>query len=266
MRQIKSKKKFISLKVKLIFLMVVLAIVGIVVFFSSKTGQAVIGVVSDGYQTIVSKTHLRLRNVQIIGNRLTKKEDVAKVLNLKQGVPILDVDLVDIQMKVGDLPWVDGVVVQRFLPDMIRIEVLEKTPIAVWQNNKTYFPLDETGQPVNDNQTPLSGLILVVGRDAPEYTPELVSLLKKYPMIGNLVQSAVRVGDRRWNLILRDLNDGTTVYLPQKDIEGAFERLKIWHEQEQVLDKDFKVIDLRIEDRLIVRTDAKLIEEEETQK
>ena len=42
--------------------------------------------------------------------------------------------------------------------------------------------------------------------------------------------------------------------------------MKIWHEQEQVLDKDFKVIDLRIEDRLIVRTDAKLIEEEETQK
>lgn len=266
MRQIKSKRKFLSLKIKLIFLIVVLLGIGIVSFFSSEAGKSFVRLVSDGYQTAMSKTHLRLRNVQITGNRLTKKEDVAKALNLKQGVPVLDIDLADIQMRVGDLPWVDGVVVQRFLPDMIRIEVLEKTPIAVWQNNKKYFPLDETGQPVNDNQTPLSGLILVVGRDAPEYTPELIALLKKYPMIGNLVQSAVRVGDRRWNLILRDLNDGTVIYLPQKDIAAAFERLKIWHEQEQVLDKDFKVIDLRMEDRLIVRTDAKLIEEEDLEK
>lgn len=262
MRQVKTEKRFMSLRTKLYIFAGILGIVGIVIFFASIPGQAILNALSGAYHTVLDKAHLTLRNVQIVGNYRTKKEDVAAVLNLQQGMSIFDVDLHDIQVQVGELPWVDSVIVQRYWPDVVRIQIVEKIPIAVWQHNKKYFPLDETGQPVNDNHTTLNNLILVVGRDAPEHTSDLMAALSKYPDIQLMTRSAVRVGDRRWNLILRGLDDGITVYLPQTDIEAALERLKTWHEEQQILDKDFQVIDLRINDRLIVRTDAKLLEDE----
>ena len=268
MRRIKSKQRNnpiskISLKIKLILALSVLILFLGAAFFSGQTGKRFLSDIRDVYRQVMSKTHLSLQVVNIEGHNRTTKEQVVQVLNLKQGMPILDVDLLDVQSRIAELPWVDSVSVERHLPDTIHIRIAEKTPIAVWQNNKTYFPLDETGEPIDDNETVLSGLILVVGRDAPEYTADLIMALRKYPDIMDLVVSAVRVGDRRWNLILRDITAGTTVYLPETDIEEALTRLMEWQETEHVLDKDFSVIDLRIEDRLIVRTDAALTEEKE---
>ncbi len=268
MRRIKNKQKnsrlkLIPLKVKLISAILVLIVFLLAAFFSGQSGKKVLAESAKLYQQIVSKTHLSLQVVNIEGHNRTTKEEIVQVLDVKQGMPILDVDLSEVQSQIAELPWVDSVSVERHLPDTVHIRIVEKTPIAVWQNNKNYFPLDETGEPINDKETTLSGLILVVGPDAPEYTSDLMIALNKYPAIRDMVVSAVRVGGRRWNLILRHVTDGTTVYLPETEVEAALERLMQWQDTEQVLDKDFVVIDLRIEDRLIVRTDATLAEEKE---
>lgn len=253
MRQVKAKPK-ISFKLKLTAGLIAVVILGVILFFISAPGQQLIAKTRQVYRTVTQKSHLTLQDVKLEGRNRTKTKTIMNTLDLVQGMPILDVDLSDVQMRVGALPWVDGVIVERRLPDTIYIKIVEKNPIAVWQNNKKYFPLDETGQPVNDNQTVLSNLILVVGRDAPEHTADLVSALDQYPKIRDITVSAIRVGDRRWNLILNDLDNPVTVYLPETDEAEAIERLQKWQDDEQVLDRDFKVIDLRIEDRLIVRT------------
>lgn len=257
MRQVKTKRK-ISLKVKLIGLFIVIITVGSGLFLISPTGQQLIAKVQSVYHSVTQKSHLSLKSVKLEGHNRTNVKTVMNTLDLAPGMPILQVDLSDVQMRVAALPWVDGVTVERHLPDTVYIRITEKNPIAVWQNNKRYFPLDETGQPIKDNQTVLSNLILVVGRDAPEHTADLVAALEKYPDIRDITVSAVRVGDRRWNLILRDLKNPITVYLPETDEDEALARLQKWQEQEQVLDRAFQVIDLRIEDRLIVRTAADL--------
>ncbi len=267
MRRIKKKKSGIlsavSLKVKLIVVGAILCCIGLAAFWASETGQRFFKGVRQTYAHVMSKTHLSLQNVSIEGHYRTTAEEVNGVLNLVRGMDILDIDLAVVQNQIAELPWVDSVSVERHLPDTIYIRIVEKKPIAIWQHNKTYFPLDETGEPIDDNKTVLSNLILVVGSDAPEYTADLIGVLDKYPTVRDYVVSAVRVGGRRWNLILHDVNDGINVYLPETDIEGALARLTKAQETEHVLDKDLTVIDLRIDDRFIIRTDAALIEEED---
>ena len=267
MRRIKKKQtgvlSSISLKVKLIAVGAFLCIIGLAAFGASEMGQRFFDSVGQNYRRVMSKTHLSLKTVSIEGHKRTTAEEVERVLDLVQGMAILDVDLASVQNRIAELPWVDSVSVERHLPDTIYIRIVEKNPIAVWQNNKTYFPLDETGEPIDDDKTVLNNLILVVGRDAPEYTADLITVLNKYPVVRDVVVSAVRVGDRRWNLILHDVNDGMKIYLPETNIEGALQRLTKSQETDHVLDKDLKVIDLRIEDRFIVRTDASLIDEKD---
>lgn len=266
MRQVKSKKKGLSFKIKLMIVLCAVIAGATGIFFMTTPGKYVVRQSEKMVKTIRQKAHLTLERVIIEGHIRTHKEDVMRVLNIAQGMPILEVNLDEVRSRIAELPWIKSVRVERHLPASLYIRVEEKTPIAVWQNKGKYFPLDETGAPINDNKTVLSNLILVVGKDAPAHTTDLINGLSRYPHLAPLVRSAVRVGERRWNLILFDIEKGTVIYLPESQIEGALKRLQSLHKTQQILDKDFKVIDLRLNDRLIVRTTADLDDYEKKDK
>lgn len=263
MRQVKKvKKSAIPPQVKWTIAGLIVFAGLIFAFFMTPPGKAVIRGVTYALNVLEDKAHLRLERVVIEGHARTTKEQVMSILNIAQGMPILDIDLEEVRQKVSALPWVRSALVERHFPSGLRIVIVEKTPIAVWQNRQKYFPLDQDGQTINDTTTVLNNLVLVVGTDAPQNTPELVALLERHPQLAANVRSAVRVGERRWNLIFHDLNNGVIVYLPETDMESAVRRLQSLQEKGQILDKDLKVIDLRLSDRLIVRTSAELIDTE----
>lgn len=255
MRKIKKKKKtIVSFKAKLIIRFVIILCCGVWGFFMSPWGQPVIAFGKNVYDLTREKAHLVLDQVLVYGHARTGQDDINAALNLTQGMPVFDIDLKDVQKRLMALPWIKHVVVERHLPSTIFVQIEEKKPIAVWQNNKKYFPLDEEGNPIKDNRTILSNLLLVVGQDAPKHTPGLIRILNGYKDIAVKVRSAVRVGGRRWNLILNDAEAGTEIYLPETDIGAALARLQQLNEESQILKRDLKVIDLRLPDRLIVRT------------
>jgi cell division protein FtsQ len=63
----------------------------------------------------------------------------------------------------------------------------------------------------------------------------------------------VRVGDRRWNVYLDTFEGGTAIRLPEDDIAGAWTRLAVLERDHKILERDLEFIDLRLEDRLVVR-------------
>ena len=65
-----------------------------------------------------------------------------------------------------------------------------------------------------------------------------------------LVKAAVRVGGRRWNLRLKG---GIDVRLPENNTAAAWTRLAKYEKSHQVLERNIRILDLRIPDRLIVR-------------
>ncbi len=253
MRRVKKKKSLISRRVKIIGFGILLLIGSGVGFLMSPWGKPVVAGVRSGYYLITEKAHLVLDQVEANGHARTSLADINRVLGLTQGMPIFDIDLEEARERLATLPWVKEVSVQRHLPSNILIQMTEKKPIAVWQHQKTYHPLDEEGKPIEDSKTILNNVLLVVGEDAPEHTPVLIQTLSEYPDIAVKVRSAVRVGKRRWNLVLNDAENGMEVYLPETEIDTALKRLQEMNNTDQLLKRDLKVIDLRLSDRLIVR-------------
>jgi len=70
-----------------------------------------------------------------------------------------------------------------------------------------------------------------------------------------LVKAAVRVGGRRWNLRLKG---GIDVRLPENNTAAAWNRLAKYEKSHQVLERNIRILDLRIPDRLIVRETPRL--------
>ena len=251
MRHVKQKK--LSTRARLYLGGFILVILGAVSFWFSPYGAKTVATVRAVTSQITDKAHLVLGQVNVEGHIHTSLADVNGALNLAQNMPILSIDLQEAQAKLLALPWVDSVVVERHLPSTLYIRITEKEPIAVWQQNKKYLPLDAHGSPIQDDKTALSDLILVVGPDAPKHTPELIEILKKYPDIFARVRSAIRQGERRWDLMLNDASDGLVIALPETEIEAALARLKKADAENHLLNKDLKRIDVRHSDRLITR-------------
>lgn len=257
-RQKKKENKFLKLKIALlVFFILFFSGVGLLMSPYGPFIQKGALVFSD---MCVQKAQFNLEKVIVEGHIRTRIEDVNRQLNLKRGMKIFEVNLEQEKEAVLALPWVKTVRIERHLPTHILISLTEKTPIAVWQNKKRYLPIDEDGNPILDDKTVLKNLLLVVGEDAPAHTPELVSLLKEYPEIGTVSRAAVRVGNRRWNLYLNDAENGLEIRLPETDIKAALERLKTFKEEGDILNRDLKVIDLKLPDRLIVKSSESLEE------
>ena len=249
MRHVKQKN--LSVKIHLFFIGLILIALG--AFWFSPYGTKTVASVRAVAANIADKAHLVLGQVNVEGHIYTSLADINKTLNLSQNMPILDIDLQKSREKLLALPWVDSVIIERHLPSTLYIRIKEKEPIAVWQQNKKYLPLDTNGTPIQDDKTVLSDLILVVGPDAPEHTSELIETLKKHPEIFARVRSAVRQGERRWDLMLNDVSDGLVIALPETDIEAALTRLEKADAENHLLNKDLQRIDVRHADRLITR-------------
>ncbi len=94
-------------------------------------------------------------------------------------------------------------------------------------------------------------LPLVVGRGAETRAKEFLALLDRYPEIRDLVRASILVGERRWNLRLKN---GLDVRLPETDVaRGARAPGRARPREETLITRDIVAIDLRLPDRVTVR-------------
>ena len=93
-------------------------------------------------------------------------------------------------------------------------------------------------------------LPMVVGPGAPIAANALLTTLEKYPSLSGRILAAVRVGERRWDLHLKN---GIDVMLPEGHEAEALERLLQLHQEHALMDRPLVAIDLRLPDRLVVR-------------
>lgn len=206
------------------------------------------------FHTEMGKAGFVVDEAFIDGRIRTPFADIQQALDLKQGTPMTLVDIEQMKSRLEELPWIKSATIKRKLPNILSIYLTERRPIALWQKNNVHHPLDEDGQVIATSAKGLEYLIITVGDDAPQHTPELIDALMPYPELTRRVISAVRIGGRRWNLILDDVQNGMLIFLPEENIKEALNRLDKLNKEHALLNRQLTRIDLRLPDRLIVQT------------
>ncbi len=193
----------------------------------------------------------KVKEVMVVGRRHTLQKDLLKALRSARGAPILALDIEGAKSRLEKLPWVRSASVERMLPDTILLSVIERTPLAIWQNKGQFSLIDLEGGVILENTVQqFSDLPVVVGEKAASHAAELMTVLGRQSRLMELVKAAVWVGDRRWNIHLKN---GIDVRLPEINPASAWARLAEYERNNKILERDIKVLDLRIPDRLIVR-------------
>lgn len=196
---------------------------------------------------------LRLNEIFVSGRKKTSLKEIEDCLQAERGMALTAIDLNAARDAIRRLPWVKTVKIERRLPHVISVNIIERKAIAVYQKNKIYRPVDEEGQIIETTVRRLDGLILLVGEEAPENAPDLLAFLKEEPDLFPRVKSAERIGKRRWNVRLDDIEKGILVRLPETDPAAEWSRLARLNNSQKLLERDITMVDLRQPDKLIVR-------------
>ncbi len=194
---------------------------------------------------------LRVGNVVIEGRANTPEPLLRAAIGVSKGDPILGFSLEQIRTRIEMIPGIEHVAVERRLPGTLVINLQERRPFAIWQNQGKFVLVDRTGQVVaNQDVAKFRRLPLIVGLGAPGAAAVLLDALQERPSLAEKVAASVRVGERRWNL---RMVGGTDVLLPEGHEIAALDRLVQLQQQQAVLDRPLAAIDLRLPDRLVFR-------------
>lgn len=172
----------------------------------------------------------------------------------KDVIPAMGVDIYTLKDAVEDLNWVKTAEVERQFPNGLHIRIVERTPVALWQVNNTLRVIDDTGHVLQEGSIArFSKLPVIVGDEANVLVKPLFDALRSEPWLAAKVSSAVRVGNRRWDVIMQN---EVLVKLPQDNMTEAWHHLAQLQREKRVMDRAVKTIDLRLNDRITLQKEG----------
>ena len=170
-------------------------------------------------------------------------------------MPLVDLEKVRSQlMRYG---WVEDARVSRRLPDTLVVDIVERKPAAIWQNNKKLSLIDANGvvlERVNPDAMP--ALPILIGANANREAVALNSLIAQAPSLKSSITSASWVGNRRWDM---QFKSGEILALPEgEDAAGkALTRFARIDGVERLLGRGFVRFDMRDPKKMVVRVAKK---------
>jgi cell division protein FtsQ len=245
-----------ALKRKLAFALAGLALIGASAFgYLSWRDGRVERLAAQARAALVAgaaEIGFRVDDVLVLGRAETAQEELLATLAIARGSALFAFDADAARGRLERLAWVRRASVRRMWPSTIVVRIEEREPLALWQHKGRFALIDREGHVILREKLERFGhLPVVVGEDAPPHAHAIIAALATEPELMKRVTALVRVGGRRWNVRM----DGTVdVQLPEDDAAAAWKRLAHYERTQSVLGRDVRILDLRLPDRLIVRT------------
>lgn len=164
----------------------------------------------------------------------------------------LDLDLDGARARVEGIGAVKSAALRVQPGGVLQVLVTEREPAVVWRGPQGLILLDEEGHRIAAllQRSERADLPVIAGEGADAAVPEALRLVLAAGPLGPRVRGLVRMGERRWDLVLdRDQR----ILLPEAGPEAALERLIALDAAQGVLGRDILAVDLRLPERPALR-------------
>ena len=141
---------------------------------------------------------LIVREVIVQGRSKTNKSALLLALQVSEGDNILAINMTKMRDRINKLPWVKSARVERHFPNKISLTLVERTPMARWQTNRTLKLIDIHGDVIpRVDLARFSNLPIIIGKNAPKIASQILKTLSNEPHLFRRVKSLTLVSDRR---------------------------------------------------------------------
>jgi cell division protein FtsQ len=213
--------------------------------------DAMIATLSDTRNAIANSAGFRISSVAINGRRQLTQDEVLASGGVNGRSSLLFLDAATVRDKLKANPWIGEATVLKLYPGQLQIDIVERSAVALWQSDGRLAVIADDGavlEPYLSRR--FISLPLVVGKGADTRARDFLALLDRYPQVRSLTRAAILVGERRWNLRLKD---GLDIRLPENDVSNALATLSKLDREERLFSRDIVAVDMRLPDRLTVQ-------------
>ncbi|MFQ8431151.1 cell division protein FtsQ/DivIB [Amaricoccus sp. W119] len=164
----------------------------------------------------------------------------------------LEVDVASVRDRVEALGAVERARVRVLTSGVLEIRAIERVAAVVWRSDQGITLLDQGGTWVAEVDSRLRrvDLPLIAGNGADGHVGEALALFAEAAPLRERVRGLVRVGERRWDLVL---DRGQTIRLPERDPLAALGHAVALETGQRVFAREVTVMDLRDPRRPILR-------------
>ena len=206
---------------------------------------------SDTRNAFANSLGFRITTVTINGRKQLSQDEVLAIggVNGRSSLLFLDASAVRERLKAN--PWIADATVLKLYPGALPINIVERKAFALWQQDGRLSVIADDGAVLEPYVTRrFLSLPLVVGKGAETRARDFLALLAQYPQVRDVTKAVVFVGQRRWNLRLKD---GLDVRLPENDVDKALAELSRLDKDDHLFSRDIVAVDMRLPDRLTVQ-------------
>jgi cell division protein FtsQ len=206
---------------------------------------------SDTRNALANSAGFRITTVAINGRKQLSQDEVLAIGGVNGRSSLLFLDATTVRDKLKANPWIADATILKFYPGQLQIDIVERSAFALWQQDGRLSVISEDGavlEPFVARR--FVTLPLVVGKGADSKARDFLALLDRYPQVRSVTKAAILVGERRWNLRLKD---GLDIRLPENDVGNALAVLSKLDKDDKLFSRDITAVDMRLPDRLTVQ-------------
>jgi len=208
--------------------------------------------VAEIRRSIEDRPEFRVNLMSISGASPILAEEIRATLAMDFPISSFDLDLDQLRVRVEEIRAVSGADLRIRSGGELAINVTERRPSMVWQAREGLWLIDDTGERVAPllARPDLDFLPVIAGDGANEAAVEALALFDTAGPLGDDLRGLVRMGERRWDLVL---TDGTRILLPVDDPGPALDRVLAANDAQELLDRDILRVDLRDPTRTVLQ-------------
>jgi len=231
--------------------MIGLSLAGVLALAAHATG--VTAKVQEEWAQAVGRAGFQVKKVEVVGAERIDRLKVYDIALAQKDRSMAAVDLEDVRRDLMKYGWIKDARVSRRLPDTLVVDIVERTPAAIWQNGGRLSLIDEKGVVLEAvSVATMPDLPLVIGPKANQRSQDLDRLLAEASSLKELLAGATWVGNRRWDLRFRS---GETLSLPEGEAQAKAALAKFAHMDgaNRLLGRGILRFDMRDPARFVLR-------------
>ena len=223
-------------------------------FININVWENISAIKKDLKLAFVERPEFMIKVASIDGSSDELANEIREILPLDFPVSYFDLDIKYLHKVVNEIPAVASAAIKISAGGVLQINVAEKSPAFIWRKDNVMSVIDETGSFIRiaNSRVDYPKLPLVVGEAADLAVSEISRLMQANEYFKDHVRAFIRVGERRWDLILEN---NVRIMLPQREFLAAFDRLMLMNEAGSLLSGRLSNIDMRLVVRPTVRVD-----------
>jgi cell division protein FtsQ len=208
------------------------------------------------YRQTQSDARFAVRHIEIAGAVHTQRAAIEAVTRRYVGLNLFQIDIARVQTDLHSLAWIQRIAIEKKVPDTLRINVVERVPVALAMRNGSLQYVDASGVVCGELSPAVGDSDLPVVRDADG--PELVrtvqfidDLRAKDPVVYSRIGEVRPIAPRGFAIFDRDL--AATVYANADDVSPKFRDLYAIAQSEKLGRSQIEYADLRFSGRIVIK-------------